>query len=96
MQDRNCVNTLSYKESLNGAMISKAEAVQNSEDWTCEEPISDNEDKPPAADPSVFSQAGPSSPPPRERRRPASRRLQSATNTNRPVVHGSWQACWKE
>lgn len=76
LRDRGVVGTLSYKESLAGEFITKADAIKNSEDWELMDPDADDEeDDPPIASPSVFAsvpppqaaaaEAGPSSPPPR-------------------------------
>ena len=66
-RDRECVKTLSYKASLLGGLITKAEAIANSENWVPagvgEEAESDGDEPPSSADAFPQCVAGPSSPP---------------------------------
>ena len=66
-RDRACVKTLSYKATLLGGLITKAEAIANSEHWVPagagEEPESDDDEPPSSAAAFPECVAGPSSPP---------------------------------
>ena len=62
-RDRACVNTLSYKATLLGPLITKADAIANSNNWVVEEDADDDDEPPASADAFPECVARPSSAP---------------------------------